>query len=304
MKPRQAMSDFDLDKYLRASKKVDLSGVRWERIRLHPLPVPEARCLAYMMDVESHTVIFLRDLLATRAAFEPDVTAFLSCWAYEELWHGEAFSRFLGEAGYELAPGGERVWGDAPYPSRTRRNAWIRRRVGAKGYASHLATLAAAAVFKDFVALHMTWGAINELTTLSGYHRLIAKTRHPVLVELLQRIIKDERRHFAFYRSQARMRLARSRQARSVTRWALQHLWAPAGTGVRPQQETDFTIAYLFGDDEGLVAAREMDATIGELPGLQGVGVATSGRSQAMRRLGWSSGADRHLATPLAAVRS
>jgi hypothetical protein len=80
--------EFDLDKYLRASKKVDLSGVAWNRIKDHPLPIGEARCLAYMMDIESHTVVFLRDLLATRAAFEPDVTAFLSCWVYEELWHG------------------------------------------------------------------------------------------------------------------------------------------------------------------------------------------------------------------------
>ena len=46
-----------------------------------------------MMDIETHTAIFLRDLLATQAAYEPDVTAFLSCWVYEELWHGEAFSR-------------------------------------------------------------------------------------------------------------------------------------------------------------------------------------------------------------------
>jgi len=299
-----ALDEFDLDRYLRASKKVDLSGVSWERIKNTPLPVGEARCLAYMMDIETHTVIFLRDLLATKAAFEPDVTAFLSCWVYEELWHGEAFSRFLGEAGYDLAPDKERVWGDAPYPSRMARNEWIRRKVGGRGYVSHLATLAAAALIKDFVALHMTWGAVNELSTLTAYHRLIAKTKHPVLVSLLERIIKDERRHFAFYRAQARMRLGRSKQARTVTRWALQHLWAPAGTGVRPQQETDFTIAYLFGDEEGLGAARGMDATIGELPGLQGVGVATSARNEAMRRLGWSSGADRHLTTPLAAFRS
>ena len=279
------MDDFDLDRYLRASKKVDLTGVSWEAIRDHPLPVAEARCLAYMMDIESHTVIFLRDLLATRAAFDPEVTAFLSCWVYEELWHGEAFSRFLGEAGYHLAPDGERVWGDAPYPTRNARNTWIRRRVGAKGYMSHMATLAAAAVFKDFVALHMTWGALNELTTLTGYHRLIAKTRHPVLVELLQRIIKDERRHFAFYRSQARMRLARSRQARSVTRWAVEHLWAPVGTGVRPQEETDFVIAWLFGDHDGRAAAEEIDLTMAELPGFAATRVARDALSETLRRM-------------------
>jgi rubrerythrin len=295
-------AEFDLDKYLRASKKVDLAGVPWDRVKEHPLPVAEARCLAYMMDIESHTVIFLRDLLATRAAFDPDVTAFLSCWVYEELWHGEAFSRFLGEAGYDLAPDGERVWGDAPYPTRSARNTWIRRRLGAKGYASHMATLAAAAVLKDFVALHMTWGAVNELSTLTGYHRLIAMTEHPVLVELLTRIIKDERRHFAFYRSQARRRLAASSQARRVTRWALGRLWAPVGTGVRPQVETDFVIAHLFGGEDGLVAAKEIDASMGELPGLEGLRIAVQARAEAIRRLG--SAELHHVSTPLAAFRA
>jgi rubrerythrin len=276
--------DFDLDRYLRASKRVDLSGVRWDRIPDHPLPVGEARCLAYMMDIESHTVIFLRDLLATRAAFEPDVTAFLSCWVYEELWHGEAFSRFLGEAGYRLAPDGERAWGDAPYPTRLGRNSWIRRRLSSKGYWSHLGTLLGSALYREFVALHMTWGAVNELCTLTGYHRLIAMTRHPILVELLSRIIKDERRHFAFYRSQARMRLARNARARRFTRWAVEHLWAPVGTGVRPQQETDFVVAFLFGDKDGLESAREMDGVIGQLPGFAGTRIHERARSEALRR--------------------
>jgi rubrerythrin len=255
-----------------------------------------------MMDIETHTVIFLRDLLATRAAFEPDVTAFLSCWVYEELWHGEAFSRFLGEAGYDLDPNGERVWQDAPYPSRVGRNTWIRRRLGAKGYSSHVATLAAAALIKDFVAVHMTWGAVNELSTLSGYHRLIAKTEHPILVELLERIIKDERRHFAFYRAQARMRLGRSKQARSVTRWALKHLWAPVGTGVRSQAETDFAVTYLFGDEEGGAAAKDLDATIGELPGLSGIRIYRDALTQAIRRVHPSPSG--RVATPLAAFRA
>src|SRR5207247_6519565 len=146
----------ELDRYLRAPKKVDLAGVQWHRVREHPLTRSEARCLAYMMDIETHTVIFLRDLLATRAANEPDVTAFLACWVYEELWHGEAFSRFLGEAGYELAPDRERVWGDAPYPTRYGRNRWMRRRIGATGYTSHLATLAGTALVTGFGALHTT----------------------------------------------------------------------------------------------------------------------------------------------------
>jgi hypothetical protein len=279
-------SEFDLDKYLRASKRVDLSTVEWHRIGDHPVTTDEARCLTYMMDIETHTVVFLRDLLATRASFDPEVTAFLSCWVYEELWHGEAFSRFLGEAGYRVPPSYEDVTGDAPFPTRFDRNQWIRRRFGTKGYFSHVGTLLGSALFRDFVAVHMTWGAVNELGTLTGYHRIIAKTEHPVLIQLLQAIIKDERRHFAFYRAQARMRLARSRQARTITRWALEHLWAPVGTGVRPQSETDFVIHRIFGDADGMVAVKEMEDTLGRFPGLEGSHFLSDALRGAADRLG------------------
>ena len=279
-------SDFDLDKYLRGSRRVDLSTVEWDRIRDHPVTSDEARCLTYMMDIETHTVVFLRDLLATRASFDPEVTAFLSCWVYEELWHGEAFSRFLGEAGYRIPPSFEDVRGDAPFPTRFDRTQWIRRRFGTKGYFSHMGTLLGSALFRDFVAVHMTWGAVNELGTLTGYHRIIAKTEHPVLIQLLRAIIKDERRHFAFYRTQAKMRLARSKQARTITRWALEHLWAPVGTGVRPQSETDFVIHRIFGDADGLVAVKEMEYILGELPGLQGSRFLSDALRGAAARLG------------------
>ncbi len=285
--------EFDLDKYLRVSKKVDLSGLAWDRIKDHPVSVGEARTIAYMMDIESHTIIFLRDLLATRAAFEPDVTAFLSCWVYEELWHGEAFSRFLGEAGYRLAPDREPVRADTAYPSRRARVSWIRRRLTGKGYASHVASMAGSLLVKDFVALHMTWGAVNELITLSAYHRIIDRTEHPVLVDLLSRIIKDERRHF--------------KQAQKVVRWALEHLWAPVGTGVRPQEETDFAVCYVFGDQAGQKAAGEMDRTLGELPGLAGITVnrdALRGAMTRMRRSPTTSATGGHMATPLAAFRA
>ena len=296
------MEGFDLDRYLRASKKVDLEGLAWDRVRKHPLTAAEARCLAYMMDIETHTVIYLRDLLATPAAVDPEVTAFLSCWVYEELWHGEAFSRFLGEAGYRLAPDREPVRADTSYPSRKARVSWIRRRLAGKGYASHVASMAGSLLVKDFVALHMTWGAVNELITLSAYHRIIDRTEHPVLVDLLSRIIKDERRHFAFYRAQARLRLARSARARRMTRWAMEHLWAPVGTGVRPQEETDFVVVSLFGDRSGLAAAREMDATIGQLPGFAGSRILERALAEAMQR-GRSSPDRRTSAMPIAALR-
>ena len=279
------MQDFDLDRYLRASKRVDLEGVRWDLIASHPLSSEVARCLAYMMDIESHTIIYLRDLLATEAAYDPEITAFLSCWAYEELWHGEALSRFLGETGSRVPPDREAPRWDAAYPSRASRNSWIRRAIAGKGSVSHVATLVASRLVPDFVAVHMTWGAMNELSTLSGYHRLMAKTDHPVLHDLLSRIVKDERRHFAFYRAQARMRLARHAGARRATRFAMERLWAPVGTGVRPQAETDFVVLWLFGDEAGTAAAEEIDATMRELPGFEDSHLARRALEHARRRM-------------------
>jgi rubrerythrin len=280
-------ADFDLDRYLRASAKVDLTGIAWERIGEHPLSPAEVRTLTYMMDIESHTVVYLRDLLATRAAFQPDVTAFLSCWVYEELWHGEAISRFLGEAGHPVGSDGDLPTIDAPLPSRLERNTWIRRSLGRGATLAHLGTMAGSRLLgEDFIAVHMTWGAVNELSTLNGYQRLIATTEHPVLVELLKRIIKDERRHFAFYRAQARMRLADSRRARTVTRWAMDHLWAPVGTGVRPQSETDFAIGYLFDGPDGAAAIEDMDATVRELPGFADAHLFRDAQAEALARRG------------------
>jgi rubrerythrin len=279
--------DFDLDKYIRTSGRVDLSRVRWDLAAEPPLTPAEIRVLVYMMDIEAYTVIFLRDLLATHAAFDPAVTAFLCCWNFEELWHGEAFSRLLGEAGIEIPPDQEPVQHDSPFPSRRARNGWIRRRMGGKGYVSHVGTLFGSAIAdRDFVAIHMTWGAINELTTLTAYHRLIAKTDNVPLRQMLQAIIMQERRHFAFYRAQARMRLRGSRRARRLVRWSLDHLWAPVGTGVRPQPETDFAVSYLFNDPDGLVALKGMDATIADLPGLEGTQYLTNAAKEAAARIG------------------
>ena len=36
----------------------------------------------------------------------------------------------------------------------------------------------------DFAAVHMTWGAINELTTLTAYGRMMKTTQNPILAEL------------------------------------------------------------------------------------------------------------------------
>jgi rubrerythrin len=265
----ESVREFDLDRYLRASRRLDLEGVDFAAVPRHPLSPGEVRCLTYMMDIETHTVIYLRDLLTTPAAEDPEVTAFLSLWVYEEFWHGEALGRFLAAAGHRTEP---------DRPARIRRAGRLRGTLGLLG------TMAASRLVPDFVALHMTWGAINELSTLNGYRRLIARTRHPILPDLLDRIVKDERRHFAFYRAQARRRLEGNPRAQRLVRWALDRFWEPVGTGVVPQSETDFVVLHLFADDEGRRAVEEMDAEVARLPGLAGCRLLRRALARAERR--------------------
>src|SRR6188472_3409998 len=218
--------DFDLDRYLRNSRKVDLSDLDWAAVPDHPLSDGDVMSMHYMMDIETHTVIYLRDLLATRAADDPQVTAFLSCWVYEELWHGEAFSDFLRAYGIEVPAEPKLPDGRTALPTRAARTARFREQLGIGHRLSLLPAMLGSMAFRDFIALHMTWGAFNELTTLTGYHALIRRTKHPVLHEMLRRVIQDERRHFAFYRAQANARLERApRPTRRVVRRILEAFW-------------------------------------------------------------------------------
>jgi hypothetical protein len=250
---------FDLGSYKGRSARLAWDDLDLSVFRDRPLTPGALRCLRYMHDVEYHTVCYLRDLLLTPAHADPDVTAFLSLWVYEEFWHGEALAEVL--AAHGEAHGNTRVLA-------------TRQRQGPVGRLRPVVmTVGGWLGRSDFVALLMTWGAVNEWTTQAGYSLLARKAGHPVLSELLGRIMRQEGRHIDFYTTQARARLARSPRARRLTRKSLSYFWRPVGSGVMPAVETQFLALYLMGDEEGLRAARRVDANIARLPGLAGLGL-------------------------------
>ena len=77
------MPAFDLETYVGRSRALDLSAFDWAEVPRHSLPMEAVRTLRYMQDIESHTIIYLRALLATRAIDDPEVSTFLACWLYE-----------------------------------------------------------------------------------------------------------------------------------------------------------------------------------------------------------------------------
>jgi hypothetical protein len=264
---------FDLGAYLSRSRAIDLASIDWERVPEHPLPHEAIRTLRYMQDIESHTIIYLRSLLDTRAIDDPEVSTFLACWLYEETFHGIALARFVRSAGHEI-------------DLRPRSSSSVGQRIERR------LTSWLARAWPDFVAVHMAWGAINELTTLTGYRRLATLVDHPVLHDLLDRIVLDESRHFYFYFKQAEQRLRRPGAAR-IARAVIERFWEPVGSGVQPASETRFLADYLFGDREGRAAARKIDATIADLPGFAGMPlldawIARTERAHGTSTSGWS----------------
>jgi hypothetical protein len=248
---------FSIERYKEESKKVDVTGVAWDEVTGHPLSKGDLFCLHYMMDIENHVPLYLSHLLVTRACMDPILTAFLACWNYEELWHGENLGRLLNLYGIEF--------------DTQERIANVRANLGFQNSVSILSTMTGSWLLKDFSAVYLTIGAINELSTLTGYGALIRKSGHPVLKDLLGRIIKDERRHFAFYYNSAREWLSGNARAQKVDRWMLDRVWVPVGQGVKKQEEVDALALYLFDDEQGEEELLELDAKIGKLPGLAGI---------------------------------
>ncbi|HEY1740105.1 MAG TPA: ferritin family protein, partial [Acidimicrobiia bacterium] len=164
---------------------------------------------------------------ATEGTFEslnitddPTVRAFLRIWLEQERVHAELLTRLLEACGVEVEP--------LHRLSKHRRGARRGRFVN---------QLAHAAVGDDFFAVHMTWGAVNELSTLRFYQQIRHRTAHPLLREILRDVIGQEAMHYSFYRAAAIERLTERPRAQRLTSWVLRHLWTPVGVGLRTRSD-------------------------------------------------------------------
>lgn len=269
---------FDLDRYLRVCGATKPECFDWT--------APQPRLsddalftIAYMMDIESHTIVYLRDLLSTSVVRDNEVTTFLSCWTYEEFFHSLLLRRFL--TTQEVAIDDQHF-------------ADLRGRTSLADRFIRPGVAILSRLTRHFPAVHMTFGAINEISTLTGYQALIGRTdfthdrsdsQRPLLTTILERIIKDERRHFAFYFNQARRRL-RVPAARRLTALLVRNFWTPVGVTVRGDPAMRRVCAYLFPGDHGVERLGAVDRSIARLPGLEwfDLGARYARRVQASER--------------------
>ena len=245
------MADFDIEDLIERSGAVRTDDLDYGAAGRIGVTDAEARVLRYMADTETHTIIYMKDLLAGHSARDPEITAFLSVWVYEELWHGRAIDRVLEASGREV-------------PVNRSREITVGRSLR-EALASH----AAANLTHHFIAVHMAWGALNEFTAAASYNTLARQTRNPAVATLCKRIAVQERKHFAFYYSQAKKRMARSRVARALTRFAMTRLWDPVGDGVAGHDNLAHTARTLFSDPWGWRELERAEERMRQLPGLE-----------------------------------
>ncbi len=247
----------DLESMKAATAQLDVSGIDFEAFRDEPLSAGAVRCLRYMHDVEYHTVCYLRDLLVTKVHRNHEVTSFLTFWNYEEYWHGEAIGRVLAEHGEG---------------AHDKRVEMLRTRLSAReSIKPMLHGLGSMVAGREWLAVHMTWGAVNEWTTQAAYGRLAAREKHPVLSELLKRIMRQEGRHIDFYASHAIDALDGSRRAQKLVRFTLKRVWRPVGASVMPRTEVEHMTRFLFGGSNGREVAERVDRQVDRLPGQGGL---------------------------------
>lgn len=246
---------FVLARFLDLSGAVTVDDLDWDMARRIGISAGEARMLRYMSDTEAHTILYMRDLLAGYSTRDPDITAFLSVWVYEEFWHGRAIDRFLSEVGYPRPP---------DHVSRVTVGATL------KEIAERILSQVLAYSTPKFIATHMTWGAINELTAAAAYLALARSTANPVLTELCQRLAKQERKHFAFYYHQAERRLRDDVIAQTMCRVALKLGWDIVGSGAGERRSLEDLAGNLFTDEANCRVLIDADETIARLPGLSG----------------------------------
>ncbi len=252
---------FDIERFVSLSKAVDTHDLDWDALAHVGVTDEEARILRYMADVENHTIINLRDLLAGHSARDTELLFFLACWVYEETQHGFTIDRILAVCGH---------------PADKRRYTKI---VAAPSFRESLEAFlsrAAAAATPHFAATHMIWGALNEMTAALAYTALARFTKNAELGKLLQRLAKDERRHQSYYYHQAQRRLAASAVARRIARFALERFWHPVGLDIGDAETFGLIAAMLFDNEWGRDEFAAIDRAIAKLPGMQGLNLVTA----------------------------
>ena len=271
---RKLVIEFDIDRYLRNSKRLDLSGLDWDEIPNHPLS-RRRRDVPPLHDGHRDAHGHLPARPARDARRARSLRHRRSCPAGCTRSSGTArrSRTSCARTGSRCRPSRSCPTGARRCPPGPNRVTQFREQMGVGHKLFLLPTMFGSMVMRDFVALHMTWGAINELTTLTRLLPAQAPLEPPCAAP-------DARPHHPGRAAPLRL-LPRAgegaddratRAPAALVRRALEGVLDAGRRGREVAGGGRRAALYLFGDSpEGREGVREIDGTIAELPGLEGL---------------------------------
>ena len=231
-----------------------IDSIPWDEVKKHALSKKFIPIILYMRDIEAFTDIYYKQLVRTPTGQDPIIRKFMDRWLVEEATHAELLNRFLNEAGYDTS---DRWFEEA------------RQQIPKQYRFTDTITPLLTNLFGDkFTPVHMTWGAIQELSTLQGYKRLWELTGHPVLEYILKGIAKEESTHIFFYYTIAKIKLEESKFSQQLTRFMIKNFWKPVGAGLKSKEDSNYVMKELFnGVDAMDIVHNNINGSIERLPG-------------------------------------
>lgn len=253
----------DIAQHIAVSQRIQFDDLDWEAARAAGLTETEVSSLHYFADIESQTVHYFLEVAKLKVARDPELLTFLTMWNYEEYFHSYALTRLMEECGVRV-------------PSATERAATIRSNARFKAkFEDFVQGMIAKTAPNAFIALWMFWGALQECLTTQAYEELARQTKNPVLAEMCKRIAKQERRHFAYYFNQARDRLDGHPLHQKFVRGMANAFYAPAGGGVKTDEEAARCVAGLFPNEKIFEVMGYIEKRLAQLPGMDGLDCCT-----------------------------
>jgi hypothetical protein len=173
-----------------------------------------------LQSLPSRTISPERQLVSGRADLGTSAEALTTavhhrCWRTEEFFHGRTIGQFLTACGVEF--GHNRI-------------SEIHKQTAFAGGLKEMGASFICQMSRHSHGACLTYGAISELSTVEGYGVFANRTENPILAEILRRLAKDERRHFAFCYNQAKNQL-QARNAERLTTFIIKRFWLPVGGG-------------------------------------------------------------------------
>ena len=241
-----ALSRFDVAAYVRAP----LGPMRDSLASIGTaLPADLADALRYVQRRAQGTTAWLSHVLVTPTHKDARITAFLSTWAYERHWLGDAVGAIAGAG---------------PVPA-------IRRGIAAR-MSARFGPLREAIVAnlhgRALTAVQMTEQLVDGWIVEAMLERAQHLAPAAVAADLAS-VRQGIARQGHFFAESATEALANSRAAQILARRRLRLRAWPIGADVEPAAATAKALQTLFGDDHSWAAA--IDRRIDALPGLAGL---------------------------------